>query len=227
MTFSIASSGDNPFAPGAYGFQYLPDQLIAGPLQLVTHNVLVMSGGVLPRGTVLGRLTNFSFTATPGTNTGNGTVGTVTPGSTVEGGGNYVLTATSPTVFNVTDPEGVALGTATVGQAFNNAELGFTITAGGTAFVAGDSFALAYRNSAGNFIPCIKTANDGSQQPQAILVDNIDTTNGPVQVGAYFMGEFNLRAITYDSSWTSYDMVAALGPRGIHLHSSISAADPT
>jgi len=224
MTFPITPVGDNPFAPGAWGYQYNPDQLIAGGLQLVTHNVMVMAG-LLVRGTVIGRQTNFSLNVSHGTNTGNGTVGAITPGTTAQIGA-YTLVATSATVFAVTDPEGVALPNATVGTPYVNPQINFTITAGGTAFAAGDSFTLTNSRTTGNFIACVKGASDGSNTPVAILADTVDATATPQMVGAYFMGEFNALAVTIDPSWTMADMSVALQPHGIHLKGPVPAADP-
>lgn len=51
-------------------------------------------------------------------------------------------TATSATSFDVVGTVSGALGTATVGTPFTSSVLDFTITAGGTAFVAGDAFSL-------------------------------------------------------------------------------------
>jgi hypothetical protein len=47
-----------------------------------------------------------------------------------------------------------------------------------------------------------------------------------VQAGGYFMGEFNARAITYDSSWTPEQLTTAMRPYGIFLKGAVSAADP-
>ncbi|HVE20648.1 MAG TPA: head decoration protein [Acidocella sp.] len=78
--------------------------------------------------------------AAHGTNTGNGTIGSL---SVLQGAefGTYTLTATSATEFNVVAPSGDLIGEATVGTAFAD-QVGFTLTAGSTAFVAGDSFTL-------------------------------------------------------------------------------------
>lgn len=46
--------GNNPFAPGMTSSVFIPDQLIAGHLQLVTDSVTIAQGGVYKRGTVLG-----------------------------------------------------------------------------------------------------------------------------------------------------------------------------
>jgi hypothetical protein len=182
--------------------------------------------GQLVRGTVIGRQSTFSIIATHGTNTGNGTIGAITPGTGTQTSGSYSLVATSATTFTVTDPEGTALPNATVGTAYVNAEANFTITAGGTAFVAGDSFTLTSMETTGNFIACVKTASDGSQTPVAILADTVDATAAPAMVGAYFMGEFNANAVTFDPSWTISDLTASLQARGVHLKSAVIAADP-
>jgi hypothetical protein len=226
MVLAITPYGDNPFLPAATAYSYTPDQLIAGQLQLVTHNVMVMAG-LLVRGTIVGRQTNFSIQSAHGTNVGNGTIGAITPGLTEEMTGAYTMVATSPTVFSVTDPEGAVLPAATVGTPYANTEINFTITAGGTAFAIGDSFTLSPARSTGNFILSVKTASDGSQVPAAILADTVDATAGPALVGAYFMGEFNAGAVTFDPSWTIQDIGVALQARAIHLKGAVTATDPS
>ncbi len=224
MVLSVTSNQDNPFLPGNASFAYYPDQLIAGELKRVTHNV-ILTAGKLPRGTIVGRQSNSSVTAGPGaTNTGNGTIGGVTAGTTAQVG-LYNLVATSPTAFSVTSPEGVTEAPATVGTAYAG-QVNFTITAGSTAFVVGDSFVVSNNQATGNFVLCVKTATDGSQVPAAILADSADATSGPTKVGAFFMGEFNINAVLYDGSWAVQDIAVALMPRGIHLKSAILAADP-
>lgn len=227
MTLTVTTIGDNPQIPSIASFSYVPDQLIAGNLKLVTSPIVVSGTGILPRGTVLGQKTTQSVEVTPGTNTGNGTVGSTSVGAAVKYG-TYTLTATAPTVFSVTDPEGTVLGNATAGTAFSTGnEVLFTITAGSTAFVAGDSFTLFVPQSTGDYVVSVKTASDGSQTPSAILTTTVDTTNGPVTVDAYVMGEFNARAISYDSSWTLPALQAALRVFSIFLKYTVSAADPS
>lgn len=223
MTLNVSTIGDNSFQPMISATSYIPDQLIAGNLKLVTANI-VLSAGTLVRGTVLGMLTSYSVLSVAGTNTGNGTVGSVSAVNLAQIGA-YVLKATSATVFSVTNPEGTALANATVGTAYNAGGIAFTLTAGGTAFVAGDTFTLTVINSVGNYIACVKTASDGSQTPVAILLDNADASSGPVRAGVYVMGEFNVNALTYDASWTPELLTTAMRPYGIHLKSVVSAAD--
>lgn len=49
--------GQNQFAPGMKSAVFVPDQLVSGPLQLVTDSVTIGISGVLRRGTVLGIIT--------------------------------------------------------------------------------------------------------------------------------------------------------------------------
>lgn len=225
MTLTVNTIGDNPQQPGIYAETYVPDQLIAGNLKIVSQPA-VLNAGKLPRGSVLGQVSSSSVVSSHGTNTGNGTVGTLSTGAGSKVGA-YALAATSATVFSVTDPEGNALPNATVGTAYSQQGINFTLTAGGTAFVAGDSFTLTVEDAVGTYILSVKTASDGSQTPSAILADDADATGGPVTVGVYVMAEVNARALNYDASWTIPTLTAALRPNTIFVKSSVSAADPS
>lgn len=221
----MTTYGDNPFQPGMVQDEYVPDQLIAGDLKVVTQPITLIGGAALKRGTVLGKTTTQNVVGIAGANTGNGTIGSLTAGSGVKVG-TYNLVATSATNFTVTDPEGTALSAATVGTAYSNSGLGFTITAGGTAFVAGDSFEVEVEDSVGQYKKSVSSANDGSQNPCAILVDDADATGGPVEAGGYFMGEFNWNRLIADASWTLPTLRAAMAA-GIFIKSAVSAADPS
>lgn len=225
MTLNVTSYGENSQQPSVFAETFIPDQLIAGNLKIVSQQVQIMAG-TLKRGTALGQQTNNSVNTTVGTNTGNGTIGTISIGATPTFGA-FVLTATGATTFTVVDPEGVALPNATVGTAYANAEINFTITAGGTAFVAGDKFTLTVLQATGNYIKCVKTAVDGSQNPVAILSQDTDASVNPQTAGAYLLGEFNQNAVIFDASWTLPQLQAAMRPYGLFLKSSVSATDPS
>lgn len=78
-----------------------------------------------------------------GGNTGTGIVSagpTVTPATAING--VYTVTFTGATTFNVFDPNGRALQPGNTAQAYSDGGIGFTITAGATAFVAGDGFTV-------------------------------------------------------------------------------------
>ena len=102
--------GQNAFAPGMKSALFVPDQLVAGTLQLVTDTGII-TGGAFKRGTVLG------------------------------------LVAAS-----------------------------------------------------GKYTQCVKTAEDGSQLPVAILVDDVDASSFDQNGGLYLMGEFNQHRIIFDNS---------------------------
>ena len=58
MSLTVTTVGDNVQQPSISAVQYVPDQLIAGELKIVTTNITVLSGsGILKRGTVLGAVT--------------------------------------------------------------------------------------------------------------------------------------------------------------------------
>ncbi|MDE1478633.1 head decoration protein [Xenorhabdus bovienii] len=124
----------NPFQPGMTQAVFSPDQLISGPLQIVTESVTIAKAGILKRGTVLG-----------------------------------VIKAT------------------------------------------------------GEYVVSKKGAEDGSQIPSAILVDNVDATENSVSGGVYLMGEFNQNRIIYDESWTLSELTAGLRKFSIFLRDSVTA----
>ncbi|PMQ04167.1 hypothetical protein DyAD56_15880 [Dyella sp. AD56] len=226
MALTPSFIGDNPQQPGIFAQVYTPDQLVADARNLVSQPI-ILGAGTLKRGTVLGQQSvNPIEAAAAAGNTGNGTIGTLSVGASPKTG-VYTAIATSATVFAVTDPEGTSLGNATVGTPFTSTGVNFTITAGGTAFVAGDGFNITVSDAVGIYIECVKTASDGSQTPVAILADDADASGGPVNTGAYLAGEFNASALTFDVSWTLPALVAGLRPYGIFAKSSVSAAQPS
>ena len=76
-------------------------------------------------------------------NTGNGTVGTLS-GTSSTPVGNFTVVFTAATVFRVYDPSGVERMDGATGTQYTTDDgLSFLITAGGTAFAAGDSFTIA------------------------------------------------------------------------------------
>lgn len=102
-------------------------------------------------GTVLGQVTTGASAAAAalGANTGNGTFGAVTPVSVPTRIGVYNILFTAATAFTVTAPDGDT-ATGSTGVAFSALGIGFTITAGGTPFVAGDSFTVTTTQLTGN-----------------------------------------------------------------------------
>jgi len=188
----------------------------------VTKTVTIGAGNSYKRGTVLGCNTLKSVKAVAASgNTGNGTIGGLSLGTAAEVGA-YALKATSATSFALTDPNGNAVGTVTAGTAFTSNQLNLTLTAGATAFVAGDVFTLTVTAASKEYVLSVRTAKDGTQTPAAILVDDVDATSAAVSAGVYVMGGFNQNRITFDDSWTIDDLSDALRDKAIFLQDSIT-----
>lgn len=118
----------------------------------------------------LGAVTVSAAVAASG-NTGNGTVALGSPAyGAAAVVGSYSLVAISATEWEVYSPLGDLQGVAKNGTAFSGAIV-FTITAGGTAFVAGDSFTIAVAIAAGGgqIVPLNTSAVDGSQNVAGII----------------------------------------------------------
>lgn len=120
------------------------------PGKLSIEQVTLTGGVKILPGTVLGAKTvgASATSAALGTNTGNGTMGTVSLVSTATQIGTYDVAFTAATAFTVTAPDGTT-ATGATGAAFSALGLGFTITAGGTAMVAGDGFTITVADAAG------------------------------------------------------------------------------
>jgi hypothetical protein len=99
-----------------------------------------MDVGAAVRRTIVGG----TAAAVAGTNTGNGTVGTITV-TNPAAIDTYRVVFTAATAFNLYNSAGQLITSGATGTAINGVAgqgLSFTITAGGTAFVAGDSFVI-------------------------------------------------------------------------------------
>jgi len=146
--------------------------------------ILAGQSAILQAGVVLGQLPPSAAAAVAngaganGANTGNGTFGTIVPQAGYKPG-NYGLKMLTATTFSVTDPDGVALANGATGTAYTSAGLNFTLTAGGTAFVAGDGFLIA-GTGVGAYKPYLATAVDGSGMPAGILYGAVDATTATV-----------------------------------------------
>jgi hypothetical protein len=150
-----------------------------------SREVLTVASGAgkLEAGTVLGKLSIGAATAAAksGGNTGNGTISAVTVLSGAKAG-VYALRFTSATAWTLTDPDGFSLGAGANGAANAN-DLGFTTTAGGTPFVAGDGFDITVAAGSGVYWPSTHAASAnkaGIESASAILAYGVDATSAAV-----------------------------------------------
>ncbi|CNI59449.1 antitermination protein [Yersinia pekkanenii] len=77
--------------------------------------------------------------------------------------------------------------------------------------------------ASGEYVKSVKDAEDGSEVPVAILVDNVDTTVTAQRGGIYLMGQFNQNSVIHDDSWTLAELKTALRSYSIFLEDSIQA----
>jgi hypothetical protein len=239
MALVVGNVSDNPFQPGVTAETYLPDQLIAGDMKIVTKDITVKMGGAYKRGTVMGKITlgAAASAAKAGGNTGTGTfvLDGVTPVLANAKAGVYtlrcIIAAANSGTFVLTDPKGVVVGEFIIpAGAGNNVAIANQIkgvlTDGGVDFIVGDGFDITIAAGSGKYVPAVATALDGSQVPEVLLVDDTDTTAADQNAGAYQTGEFNGNKIIYDDSFTLAQIVDALRLWQIFIKTAITAADP-
>jgi hypothetical protein len=172
------------------------------------EEITIASGaGKLVRGTMLGKRTR-GAAATPGVvaltgNTGNATVGAVTADAHAAAG-VYRVRFVTPTRYALYDPGGVEIARGTTGAALDSV-LNFTITAGGTAMVAGEGFdiTLAYAAGSQEFVAAQEANNDGSEVAVAVLWNDIDATSAAQRGTGHFRDtEFQTAYLVFAGSPT-------------------------
>lgn len=240
MTLTVNSLGENPQQPGISAEAFIPDQLIAGNLKLVTETVTITGSAALQRGSVLGKVALGAAVAAAkvGGNTGNGTLvlDATTPILANAKAGVYTVSCleavTNGGKFAVTDPLGQLIGYSIVvagdgGTITFADQIKFVITDGSTDFVVGDGFTVTIAAGTGSYKLALAAAVDGSATPVAILADYVDASGGDALGPIYQMGEFTGSALTLGTGITLAAAKAALRPLGIFVKTSVSAADPT
>jgi hypothetical protein len=115
MSLTVNQIGDNPQQPGIYAEAYIPDQLIAGNMKLVTDSVTITGAAVLQRGSVLGATALGTVAASTGTAFATGSIvvaAVPTAADTVTIGG-------TPVTFVAANPTGnqVLIGATTAATA--------------------------------------------------------------------------------------------------------------
>jgi hypothetical protein len=111
-------------------------------------------------------------------NTGNGTVALGTPSfqGSVQAG-TYRVVFVAATRFQVFSPSGALIDRGVTGTIFSN-QIRFTITAGGTAFAAGDAFTFAVSALTVRWGAYDPAATDGRQVPAGMIFDKVTTGSG-------------------------------------------------
>jgi len=234
----MTTYGDNAFQPHATSDAYVPDQLIAGNNPpLVTDSGTITGAAAFKRGTVLGQVNGSTVTVTPGAvvsgsggTPGNGAIGTVTADAGAMPGTYQVRIlnpATNAGAFEVYRPDGSVDGDGTVGVAYNGM-INFTLADGATDFSEDDRIPVTVSYSAdGPWTIATAAALDGTAEPRAILVDDIDVTSADKKGGLYLMGSFNANSLTLGAGITAVAAKNSLRRHGIFIVTPVSAADPS
>lgn len=170
--------------------------------------VVTQAGTAVKSGALLAQVDAGAGTyAVDAGSTGNPTAGTVVVGAAAIPG-VYTITFTAATKFDVEDPNGVKIGSGTLGVAFSKAGLGVTLTAGGTPAVAGDRATITVAAGSGKYVPY--TAGAAAGPAAALLYQSLPAATGDVKAvvftndcevnralltGLDATGEANLRAL--------------------------------
>lgn len=203
------------------------DNLVYNPENLVTQNITLLSGQNVVRGEVIGKVAlSVPTTGTAGTNTGQVTCTSVAGGTKTKLGTYTIVcitTGTNTGTFSVKDPDGLSLPTATLGVAYVNDNINFTLNDVGTDPSLGDSFTIVVAAGSGKYVKAVATAVNGSNQTKnmRIAANAIDATSADAAGTAYASGVFNENEITIDSSYTLANIKAELANLGIHFKSAI------
>lgn len=178
-------------------------------------------------GTVLAKLAKVSgVVATPSAlagNTGTATIAAGAPAVTTKvKDGRYKGIAVTATTVRWEDPAGKEIGTSTHGTEFAKGGVKFTITAGGTANVAGDEFYIDVAVDAEDveFVAFDPTGTDGSEVPAGIAIYGATTGAGETTTISAIVrdAEANGHCIAWPSGITpsaKADAVQALAALGI------------
>jgi hypothetical protein len=151
--------------------------------------------GFYPAGTIVASTTlSAAISTAAGSNTGNGTIGTLNSGPLTLPG-VYIATLTSATAFAVVGPDGTAINNGVVGVAYNSpsgtvyAGLSATITAGTTPFVVGDKFLITVPGR-GMGKAYNHASADGSQVAAGVLEYDLTVDSS----GAHYYGQTALES---------------------------------
>jgi hypothetical protein len=199
---------------------YTPKAFIVGDFPVFRENVTILSGQSLLQGAVLGKITIGTMTGSAKAgNTGIGAFSAITAGSKTKVGvyALVCISAGAAGIFKVLDPDGFRLDDLTAGSAYAGELLNFTLTNSGTAFVLGDTFSIIVADGSGSY-KLVNSANvDGSQNPVAVLAEDVDASSADMIGTIYDTGEFSKRFVSFGGTDTVATHLEALKARCIFV----------
>ena len=189
---------------------------------VVSRKVTILQGQVLSRGALLGKQTKDSIgTVTPGGgNIGDGAPTAATLGASAEVGQyniRCVAAAANGGTFVVETPSGHRLAAdLTVGVAYVSDHVNLTIADGASDFVVGDFFTLDVAGS-GKYLLSLGAAVDGSQEPDVVLVNDVDATAADTEGLVYVFIYANADDIIFGTGHTAASVREGLRRKGIFI----------
>lgn len=210
--------------------RYAGDFLVSEASGARSRDEISIVSGKLGPGTVLGKITTGSATATAGgENVGNGAMGTVTVNHNAIPG-DYTLEITEEAAnagaFTITDPRGNLVGTGNVASAFTSTHLSFTLADGGEDFDEGDVFTIAVATVPGQYGQYTPGDNTGLQTAAGVLWGAVDATEGAkTGVAITRDAEVNAAELVWPAGATDAQIATGIGQlegRGIVARLSYS-----
>ena len=179
---------------------------------------------IIQSGTLAARVAKGAVTgAAGGTNTGNATIGTLSALANSVAG-IYSAIALSATRWAVYDPTGRFLGVAVNGTAFA-VQVAFTITAGGTPAVAGDTFAITVAAGSTKLVKWNPSGTNGSETIVGVFYNETDVSGSTDQTTTYIArgAEVASAQLIYNGADAGQKTAAnaALLALGIHVRTGV------
>lgn len=202
------------------------DNLISGAFPIVARSITLASGENLEKGTLIGKITRSTPTTGTKTGTGNGTMTGVLGGRETKIGIYKAIcidaSISGSEIFAVYDPDGVRLEDATVGVAYSNNHISFTINDGTTDFIVGDYFTVTVAAGSGYYKKALLAAVDGSgnYENMAILAKDTDASSANIVTTAWITGQYNENQVTFGTGLTFANTKDELKKYSIFLEES-------
>lgn len=149
------------------------------------ETVTILSGQVVAVGEVVSFVAvgTTAIGAAAAGNTGDGTIGTVSAGTAAKAGAYRVTITTAQAnagLFSVEDPDGVTVGTGTVGVAYTGGP-NFTISDGATDFIVGDAFTVTVATGSLKYKSYDNEAAAGANVVLGVMLEAVDATAGDLK----------------------------------------------
>lgn len=218
----------DPHYAGSAVDTYVPNTLFATSNDIEAEKITIPQGhAAMELGSVLGQITLGAVSAAAsGGNVGAGTLtlDADTPKLSGAKQGDYSVVcigeAVNGGVFQVTDPDGIVIGQASIaeGGAFAN-QIKFVIADDGEDFDIGDTFTVTIAAGSGDHVLSLAAATDGSQVPDKILGENTPEVEdvGGLEAMSYIKGTVRAEALKLGTGHTLDSVKDGLRQRGVFI----------